>query len=525
MAFLDTLGASSAPAGGFLDTLGQAPAAPAANPGNVYAASTAARANGTAGGVGVGLLKGVSSTLKTLGTIGDFVGRQTAGRAVNALQGKGFTAPSVGLNPVYLPGSAAAQNADKTLSPSGAAQGIGYGTEKLAELLTPTGIEAGAAKLGAKLLPIAPKVGSFALRSVAAGLDQGGKTALGGGSQGQSEGVGVLGAVSPTLGKVGSLAKATAGNTGYRLIGSLIKPVSKTFSYGHDPIRGVLNEGITGNTFSDFAKNLSDRLQTVGQSIGALGQKVTGQGITSDFSTALQPIDDAMNNAAKQNNQSLFQQLSNVKTALTHSFTAGEDELGNPAIVKGKPRDLTTLDFSGGKQLLDDITAHTRFTGNPSDDRDINTATQQAYRSTRTILNGMADKAGIGTEARALNQRYGDLSAAQTAVNNRDIALKRQNYISLAGKAGLGVTAGYALAHGILTGDYVGAAKILIGDVGLGLGAKALGSTAVQTRAAQFLDALGPSERQGMLAANPVLKTIYQRFTGDFSQPKVPPQQ
>ncbi|HEY1747819.1 MAG TPA: hypothetical protein VGG11_13790 [Xanthobacteraceae bacterium] len=538
----DTGAAPSSSAPLDLSQFKTAPSQPTPSPFNVYGTAMSDKANGTGGNFGLGLAKGAAATVKTLGTFGQWLANQTVGRVANAAAGKGFTptsgslfptAATSGQNDIYTPGTQAATAADQRLAPQGAQQNIGYGAEKLGELLMPTGIEEGATDLGtqvaAKLAPklaskaaaVASKAIPFVARSAAAGIDQGGKTALGGGSQGQSVGMGIAGALTPSLGAALKGVKDALPSTASGIINSIVKPLKNSFAYGHDPARGILNEGITANSLDDLQTKIGTARQSVGKQISTLAQTVTQSGRTSDFAPALAPIDDAMQAAAKNNNPTLLQSLSNVKTALTHDLTLGEGDDGSAVIKKGAARDLGTMTYQQGQQLLDDITAHTRFTGNPSDDKAINQATQGAYRNVRTVLNGMAadTDSKLGAQIKDLNQRYGDLSAAQTAVNHRVTTIARQNFLSLTDKLGFAASVGSSLTYAMVTGDMSKAGELLVGELGVGGLAKLAGSTAAKTRVAQFLNKVGTTQRAALLANNPVLRTLYQRLSGNFTQP------
>jgi hypothetical protein len=87
-----------------------------------------------------GVAKGEASTVKSLGSIGQKFLDQTAGRVVNAVQGKGFTPTNSGLGDIYRKGSEASNQADAALAPQGAAQNIGFYGEKAAEFAAPASI-------------------------------------------------------------------------------------------------------------------------------------------------------------------------------------------------------------------------------------------------------------------------------------------------------------------------------------------------------------------------------------------------
>jgi len=113
----------------------QAPAQPSAlqNVGNV--------AYDTAMGIG----KGGLSTLQGLGTIGQVILNQTAGRAVNAIEGKGFT-PTTDQFSISSHGRSAAE-VKKLLEPKNTAEAVGKGLEQAAEYFIPAAKAAKAERL------------------------------------------------------------------------------------------------------------------------------------------------------------------------------------------------------------------------------------------------------------------------------------------------------------------------------------------------------------------------------------------
>ena len=326
-------------------------------------------------------------------------------------------------------------------------------------------------------------------------------------------GAGIFGAAIPVAGAGASAFKGVlqkgAQTSAERIVNSLIKPLSKSFAYGKDPARGVLAEKITANSFEDFASKVASRAKDIGRQIGSTGAAVSGalqgKGKTLDLTPALNPIDTAMEQAAKNNNPTLLHSLNNVKIALMHDLSLGVDKTGAPTILKGQPRDLTNTTYDQAVQFLSDIAAHTRFTGNPSDDAALNAATRAAYGQARDIMNSVAHDASpeLGATIQKLNQRYGDLKSAELAIVHRELVTKRQNILNIAQRFAIPVTVGY----GVLSGNYHEAGAALLAE----LAAKAAGATAVKSRVAQFLNALGPSERQSILHATPILSNLLTR--------------
>lgn len=313
-------------------------------------------------------------------------------------------------------------------------------------------------------------------------------------SQGKTDAGSVL---SPGLGTLtggalgaGGEALAGAGKAyGGRMVNSLIKPRLKDLSYGKNPGRAVAEEGIVGNSLDDLAENIGTRRGQVGDVIGQIGDYLTNQGAKLNLGSALQPLADAMETAAKTNNGAVFSRLQEVKRALTEELTSGLDEQGNLTIASKGPRNLTAASYNdaqGLKKLIGDMT---KWTGAPSDDKTVNSALQSVWGKISGLQKDAVEKLpNIGPDLKSylekLNQRYGDLTSAEAATKYREAIHGRQNLVSLGDK----VLGGTGLIGGLMTG----------GPLGGGLGALAatgashlLGTTAVKTRIAKALAKAG----------------------------------
>ncbi len=399
-----------------------------------------------------------------------------------------------------------------------------------------TTVNAGLTALTGGTGSVASKVGLKGATGLGARIAE--NAALGGGFQAGSnlvdqkpigENVGlssIIGGALPIAGvgfqKVKGAIQNQAISESERVINSLIKPLSKDFAYGKNPARGILNEGITANSLEDLGHKVASQTNLVGEGIGAIGQKLDQSGVTLNLTPALSPIEKAIQEAAKSNNTTLFNSLQNVKTALLHDLTAGIDEKGLPSIVKGAEKNLIGANYGDAKTFLSDISSHTRFTGNPSDDKALNKATKQAYGVAREIMNKAADGVDpeLGKQIRNLNERYADLLSAQNAINHRDIVEKRQNFLNLADRFSIPVSVASSLATGLITGDFGKAGLLLAAQLGTIAGTKAMGSAYAKTRIAQFISRLAPVEREGILNSTPVLKNFYERVTGKTSPTK-----
>lgn len=326
----------------------------------------------------------------------------------------------------------------------------------------------------------------------------------------------VFGGLLPIAGTGLSNINKTFKPTAETLINSLIKPLGKDFAYGKNPAQGILNEGIVANSFDDLANKVVSKTETIGRDIGSVSKIIDNSGVILDLTPALKPIDEAIKVAAKNNTPGLFDSLNKVRVALLNDLQPGVDSAGNPIITTGKAKNLISATYDDARQFLSNIASHTRFTGNPSDDKALNTATKKAYGITRDLMNSTADKVSpeIGNIIRNLNDRYSNLLSAQSAIKHRDLVLKRQNFLNLADKFSIPTAIGTSILTGIATGDFSKAGLVLLGELGAIGGTKVLGSTASKTRIAQFLSRLAPEERTGILNSTPVLKNWYERITG-----------
>lgn len=307
----------------------------------------------------------------------------------------------------------------------------------------------------------------------------------------------------------GVIAKAEAP----RVINSLIKPLMKDFSYGKNPGRAVAEEGIVANSLDELAQKITASRQKTGQAIGELNQKLQGKAQLS-VESALEPVNAAMNEAAKTNNKTLLNRLQAVKEAITENLKVGTDDLGNPTIVSEGKKNLQGLEFDEAFQMKRDIGDMTQWTGNASDDKAVNSALKQAYGKIKEEINtkaAMVDRTTAQELAR-LNEKYADLTSAEVAAKYRDKITQRQNVLSLGNK--LGTVAGVTAA--LMSGQGLSLTTILAGATGAVLD-KALGSTAVKTRFAKMLAGEAPGTIERIINKNPKVRdAIYGAFDIDI---------
>lgn len=123
-------------------------------------------------------------------------------------------------------------------------------------------------------------------------------------------------------------------------------------------------------------------------------------------------------------------------------IAAGKEAVATAAEPVG--RDLTNLSPLQAFQFKKEIGDMTKFTGNASDDKLVNSTLKQVYGGIKDKINSAVTP--IAPELPKLNERYADLTSAEIATKYRDVIDKRQNYLpaieKLSGGAGLLISAG-----------------------------------------------------------------------------------
>src|SRR5262245_19473658 len=106
---------------------------------------------------------------------------------------------------------------------------------------------------------------------------------------------------------------------------SLIKPLSKDCRYGKNPGKTMAELGITANTQDELIRNLRTARQSIGEDLGqtalAIGDRLDQVNpVQLDLEASLEPLETAMQEAAKQNDTALLNRLQNVRKALTEEL-------------------------------------------------------------------------------------------------------------------------------------------------------------------------------------------------------------
>lgn len=434
-----------------------------------------------------------------------------AGKVVNSIFPGAKVGEAIGTEAAKV---LAAPDAKKFVEPGPTAgQVLGDATEAAA-FFAPVGEIAGAVGAGAKALGAGEKLAP-AIGKLAAGLGTGyavdttshlaeGKT----GAEALVPGAGTaVGGAIPAVGETAKIAFKFAEGQGPRIINSLIKPLAKDFSYGKNPGRAVAEAGIVANNFEDLAAGISEARQTTGRAIGSLGSTLSTKPIVQ-LGDALSPLDDAMRTAANQNNPTLLQRLQAVKTALTHVLEPQVDEEGKIGIKTVSERNLSNLTFAEARDVLRSVGDVTQFTGNPSDDKSVNSALKSVYGSIKqsTLEAARTINPEAAAEFEKLTEKYADLTSAEIATKYRDKIVQRANLVGLSPTTA-------ALGTGLLTAIATGGAAVPAIAAGLAGGAidKLAASPGFKTRLAAALSKKSPEEAGALFKAIPALRTFFPK--------------
>jgi hypothetical protein len=344
----------------------------------------------------------------------------------------------------------------------------------------------------------------------------------------------LLGATLPLGPAIKGVAAAVRQPTAETIINSLIKPLLKDFAYGKNPGRAVSAEKITGNSLDNLAQNIASRRAEVGQTIGQITNRLDAQvgkmpqgkflglpamttggvleGKGLEISQSLKPIDEAMQIAAKNNNQSVIDRLQKVKESLTTDLSLGFDESGNPLIQKGQPKNLSNASYGDAFNMKKRIGDMTQWTGNASDDKIVNKALKETYGNLKDTMESAAEHTDpeLAAQLKQANERYGDLTSAEIATKYRDKIESRQNILKFVPQ--LATFGGIAVS--LLSGNPL-PALIGMGEAGV---QKALGSTLVKSHVASWLANESPGVIENFMKRYPkTAEIIHNAFSKDLN--------
>lgn len=301
----------------------------------------------------------------------------------------------------------------------------------------------------------------------------------------------VIGAATPlTIGGIKMTTTALKNPTvGGKVIDTLIKPLQKDLAYGKEPGKVIAKRGIVGNNLDDLGQKVYDERLKVGKQLGQMTASLEGK-TTIDLGRATEPIDNAIEQAEKtpEVNKAIIERLNMIKRDLVN-------------YIGGDQKNLTFAEGIDAKGTVGDLT---KWTGNPTDDKIVNSALKQTY----DVIDGeIMKKVGsidpqIAKNMSQLNDDYGSLISAKNAIDHREILLQRQGIFTTTGKA---VGTATALGTSILGG---GAIAPILSGITVATLEKILRTTAVQTRIVKWLSKESTPVINKVYQANPAIRNI-----------------
>lgn len=303
-----------------------------------------------------------------------------------------------------------------------------------------------------------------------------------------------LGSLGKGLGKVATpasqQAKGQVKNLPSRLINSLIKPPNKAFMFGKNPGGTVARLGIIGNTEEELAQGIIKNRQQIGEEIGGIVAPLTKQTISTQ--KVLEPLESAIKTAKKfeRTNAPLINRLEGLRDDLS-------------AIVANEKKISPQQAF----ELKQEIGRMSKWTGQAFDS-ELNQARVGVYQNLKKQIEMAATgkKSATGRSLKELNDLYGNLVEADSAIQSRMAQSQRFNMLSLPGIGAAGVG---ALAFGTPGAAAAYALR------------EALGSVAFRTRAASALSKmLSQSDDATKKAIDDVLPKIAPQLK-DMSEVEV----
>lgn len=451
--------------------------------------------NGEAGlkGAALGFAKSYFSPLNTISNIGQSVLSQTAGRVANLVSGKGFSATPKAL-------------IDKeNLKRQGTAENIGGAIGDISQFFLPGGAMSKAGKAtdaaieGLNLAGKTGKVATTALKLGARGAlgagEAAGITALQTGDKKATKQAAELGALFPVA---ETLIGAATNKIAPRMVNSLVKPAAKDFEFGKNPGASIVKEGITGNTWDKLIGNIRKVKSSVGEQIGKIldHPEVAKQSV--NVGEAIKPVDDAILKAASRGDQQLVSALTDFKNGLTKEFGLVD---GKVVELGSKPTQISPKEALALKGEIGDSVRWREGI-----DNEVNKVKVKTYQNVRNQMERAVNEArkvdSSIPDISKLNDRYANLTTAESSALHRQNVVRRLNLTSLGGGIVGSSLGGYEAAQDIKNKNY----KHLPVDIALGaagaFGGKALGSVAGKTYGAQVFSKTPSILRNAALGVN-----------------------
>ncbi len=275
-----------------------------------------------------------------------------------------------------------------------------------------------------------------------------------------------------------------------RTINSTLKPLSKEFSFGKNPGKAVVDEGIVANTRAGLLSKIVGRKKEVGQSlddtIGAFSKGA--KKVQVDMTDLInKPIKEAQLAAKKRGETKLFEALEDLRVGLTRDFIEKGGKL-----VPGKEKGLivTPLGLWDEKKSIGD---GIRWTGQAFDN-DLNKVKFKIFSNLKNALTNV-----VPTSKKLLS-RYANLVGAENSALRQIAIQERQNIVKF-GQTTLGGVVGVG---SLATGDQPAEAVLKGATAALLL--RVLGGTGTKTATAQALRQLPKVVKAALTKLTPIEK-------------------
>jgi len=450
-------------------------------------------------GNALGTAAKVTDTLFGAGKIGDYIGTKIA-------QGKlGDTVQKL------VVGRDLSPEEEKLVGPGPTNKEIAGSTLQAALNFLPIGRAAKGITTGVRAIGLSR--GASAVGKIGAGVLAGEVFDISQNLQQNKEGTDILSpgagaAIGGAIPAAGATAKALVRfgqGQAPRIINSLIKPLSKDFSYGKNPGRAVAEEKIIANNFDELVDKIRSKRQDIGREIGNVGKQLSNDP-SINLTESLSPITEAMKTAASQNNKALLSRLSNIKQAITDILEPMVDDAGNVGIKSVGTRRLNKLTFSEARDILGEIGDMTQFTGNPSDDKLVNSTLKRIYGDIKgqTLTKAKELNPELAKKFSQLTEKYADLTSAEIATKYRDKIVERSSLIGISPQmTGIGSAVIAAVASG---GQAIPA---ILAGLGASAAQKLASTPGFKTRLAAILSKKTGEEVANIFNKIPAMKILF----------------
>lgn len=204
-----------------------------------------------------------------------------------------------------------------------------------------------------------------------------------------------------------------------QLITRVIRPMSGDIKFGKDPVAAILDEGITGNNLPELNTAVKVKLDEVGKKLDDLATSPANQNKIVDVSDSLKPFDDAIAEAHKANNASLYAKLLEQRQRLQFEWQPDSQGVLRPYQLRNmKMTPAQALEY---KRWIGD---QVKWTNEPLEGQVV-PHFGAAYGKVKDALD--AKVPGM----RELNQRYANLVGAKKAITRREPVEARKSEFPL----------------------------------------------------------------------------------------------